>query len=71
MECHRESLPMIAELPGKATGPSIRPPNAMTQPAIIPLYPHRVRFAGQPLVISKYREKTVPPVGRYRIVSNS
>jgi hypothetical protein len=62
---------MIAELPGKAARPSNRPADPMPEPAIIPFYPHRVRFAGQPLIISKGRKETIPIVSRYRIVGNS
>jgi hypothetical protein len=45
VESHIEGFPMIEELPGKTARPSKRPSEPMPQPAIIPLYPHRIRFA--------------------------
>jgi hypothetical protein len=44
---------MIAELLGKTARPSKSPSDAMPEPAIIPFYPHRVRFTGQSVVIGK------------------
>jgi hypothetical protein len=46
MEGHIEGFPMIEELLGKAVRPSESPSDSVPEPAVIPLYPHRVRFAG-------------------------
>jgi hypothetical protein len=61
---------MIAALLGKATSPSKSPSDPIPEPAIIPLYPHRVRFARQPAVVRKGGQETIPIVGPYRIVGN-
>jgi hypothetical protein len=42
VESHIKGFPMIEELLGKTAGS----PEPMPQPAVIPFYPHRVRFAG-------------------------
>jgi hypothetical protein len=62
---------MIEELFGKAAGSSESPSELMPQPVVIPFYPHRIRCAGQPIVIGKSRQEAVPIVTRYRIIGNS
>jgi hypothetical protein len=46
VESHIKGFPMIEELLGKTAGSPESPPEPMPQPAVIPFYPRRVRFAG-------------------------
>jgi hypothetical protein len=46
VEGHIEGFPMIEELFGKAAGSSESPSDPVPEPAVIPFYPRRVRFAG-------------------------
>jgi hypothetical protein len=43
----------------------------MAQAAIIPFYPNRMSLPNQLVVLGKGRQKTIPPIGRHRIVRYS
>jgi hypothetical protein len=44
VESHIEGFLMIEELFGKATGSSESPSDPAPEPAVIPFYPHGIRF---------------------------
>jgi hypothetical protein len=46
VENHIEGFPMIEKLFEKAAGSSENPSDPVPELAVIPFYPHRVRFAG-------------------------
>jgi hypothetical protein len=62
---------MVEEFLGETAGPSKCPSDPMAQAAIIPFYPNRIPLANQLGVLGKGRQKTIPAVGRHRIVGYS
>jgi hypothetical protein len=55
----------------KKAGPAKYPLHPMSQPAVVPRYPHRICLPCQRSIFFKGCSKTVPSIGRYQAVAYS